>query len=57
MQLIDSTLGFDWTGSVTGLGSVSGPAEVRIRDEIVDRARLEINVLPLRQSAGKHLFN
>lgn len=45
-----------FAGSVTALGSVSGPSEVRLRDEIVDRARLEINVLPLRQAPGEPLL-
>ncbi|GAA5992160.1 hypothetical protein JCM10908_001796 [Rhodotorula pacifica] len=39
-------------GNVAVLGSVTGPAEVRIRDELVDRATLEINVRPLRGQGG-----
>lgn len=34
------------------VASVTGPAEVRIREELVDRARLEINALPLRGLPG-----
>lgn len=40
------------TGNVSVLGSVTGPAEVRLRDELVDRATLEINVRPLRGQGG-----
>ncbi|GAA5964307.1 hypothetical protein JCM8115_006063 [Rhodotorula mucilaginosa] len=39
-------------GDVAVLGSVTGPAEVRIRDELVDRATLEVNVRPLRGQGG-----
>ncbi|BGP02875.1 Exosome non-catalytic core component involved in 3'-5' RNA processing and degradation [Rhodotorula toruloides ATCC 204091] len=39
-------------GNVSVLGSVTGPAEVRLRDELVDRATLEINVRPLRGQGG-----
>ncbi|GAA5873803.1 hypothetical protein JCM3774_000687 [Rhodotorula dairenensis] len=39
-------------GDVAVLGAVTGPAEVRIRDELVDRATLEINVRPLRGQGG-----
>ncbi|GAA5877872.1 hypothetical protein JCM1840_002930 [Sporobolomyces johnsonii] len=39
-------------GNVAVLASVTGPAEVRIRDELVDRATLEINVRPLRGVGG-----
>lgn len=44
-----------WTlaGNVSVLGSVTGPAEVRIAKELVDRATLEINVRPLRGLAGE----
>lgn len=34
------------------LGSVAGPMEVRLRDELVDRAALEINVRPIRGLPG-----
>lgn len=40
------------SGNLTVLASVNGPQEVRIRDELVDRASLEINVRPLRNSSG-----
>lgn len=39
-------------GNLSVLASVTGPAEVRIRNELVDRAAFEINVLPLRSVAG-----
>lgn len=39
-------------GDVTALASVTGPTEVRIVKELVDRATLEINVKPLRGQAG-----
>ncbi|GAA5868379.1 hypothetical protein JCM8547_002171 [Rhodosporidiobolus lusitaniae] len=39
-------------GPVTVLASLTGPAEVRLRDELVDRATLEINVRPLRGQGG-----
>ncbi|BGP57690.1 hypothetical protein JCM8202_005473 [Rhodotorula sphaerocarpa] len=39
-------------GNVAVLGSVTGPAEVRIRDELVDRATLEIHVRALRGQGG-----
>ncbi|BGP42882.1 exosome non-catalytic core subunit rrp46 [Rhodotorula kratochvilovae] len=42
-------------GNVAVLASVTGPAEVRIRDELVDRATLEINVRPLRGQGGPHI--
>ncbi|GAA5995527.1 exosome complex component RRP46 [Rhodotorula paludigena] len=42
-------------GNVAVLASVTGPAEVRIRDELVDRATLEINVRPLRGHGGPPL--
>ncbi|GAA6049937.1 hypothetical protein JCM3770_007058 [Rhodotorula araucariae] len=42
-------------GNVAVLASVTGPAEVRIRDELVDRATLEINLRPLRGQGGPHL--
>lgn len=35
------------------MASVTGPTEVRIREELVDRATLEINVRPLRGLAGE----
>lgn len=34
------------------LASVSGPMEVRLRDELVDRAALEINIRPVRGLPG-----
>ncbi|KAL8280695.1 hypothetical protein RQP46_007018 [Phenoliferia psychrophenolica] len=39
-------------GNLSVLASVTGPAEVRIRNELVDRAALEINVIPLRGAVG-----
>ncbi|GAA5935179.1 hypothetical protein JCM10213_000669 [Rhodosporidiobolus nylandii] len=42
-------------GSVAVLASLTGPAEVRIRDELVDRATLEVNVRPLRGAGGPHI--
>ncbi|GAA5831990.1 hypothetical protein JCM11251_002775 [Rhodosporidiobolus azoricus] len=39
-------------GNVSVLASITGPAEVRLRDELVDRATLEINVRPLRGLGG-----
>ncbi|GAA5968435.1 hypothetical protein JCM11641_007636 [Rhodosporidiobolus odoratus] len=42
-------------GNVAVLASVTGPAEVKIRDELVDRATLEINVRPLRGVGGPHI--
>ncbi|KAK4702360.1 exosome complex component RRP46, partial [Phenoliferia sp. Uapishka_3] len=39
-------------GNLSVLASVTGPAEVRIRNELVDRAAFEINVLPLRGAVG-----
>ncbi|GAA5966721.1 hypothetical protein JCM21900_004769 [Sporobolomyces salmonicolor] len=42
-------------GNVAVLASVTGPAEVRIRDELVDRATLEIHVRPLRGAGGPPL--
>ncbi|GAA6036339.1 hypothetical protein JCM8097_001674 [Rhodosporidiobolus ruineniae] len=39
-------------GNVSVLASLTGPAEVRIRDELVDRATLEIHVRPLRGQGG-----
>ncbi|GAA6012832.1 hypothetical protein JCM10207_005378 [Rhodosporidiobolus poonsookiae] len=42
-------------GPVAVLASLTGPAEVRIRDELVDRATLEINVRPLRGQGGPAL--
>lgn len=38
------------------MASVNGPVEVRIRDELVDRATLEINVRPLRGVTGSFLL-
>ncbi|GAA5820020.1 hypothetical protein JCM11491_000892 [Sporobolomyces phaffii] len=38
-------------GNVTVLTSVTGPVEVRLRDEVVDRATLEFNLVPLVHSA------
>jgi exosome complex component RRP46 len=43
-------------GQVAVLASVTGPTEVRIRDELVDRATLEINVRPLRGAGGALLL-
>lgn len=34
------------------MASVTGPAEVKIREELVDRATLEVNVRPLRGQSG-----
>ncbi|PWN23407.1 hypothetical protein BCV69DRAFT_118522 [Microstroma glucosiphilum] len=39
-------------GHQSALGAVSGPTEVRIRDELTDRATLEINHSPLNGTAG-----
>ncbi|KAM0752111.1 hypothetical protein T439DRAFT_312234 [Meredithblackwellia eburnea MCA 4105] len=39
-------------GNLSVIASVTGPAEVKIRQELVDRAALEINILPLRGLAG-----
>ncbi|KAK9894925.1 hypothetical protein P389DRAFT_86390 [Cystobasidium minutum MCA 4210] len=39
-------------GPVSVLASVSGPMEVRLRDELVDRAALEINMRPVRGLPG-----
>lgn len=41
------------TGHQSALGAVSGPTEVRIRDELTDRATLEINYSPLNGTAGE----
>ena len=40
-------------GPVSVLASVAGPIEVKVRDEIVDRATLEINTRPFRGLPGK----
>ncbi|GAA5939130.1 exosome complex component RRP46 [Sporobolomyces koalae] len=42
-------------GNVTVLSSVTGPAEVRLREEIVDRSTLEFNVSRLQAPAGPRL--
>ncbi|GAA6064583.1 hypothetical protein JCM10212_006467 [Sporobolomyces blumeae] len=42
-------------GNVTVLSSVTGPVEVRIREELVDRATFEIHVRGLRSTAGPGL--
>lgn len=34
------------------MANVAGPIEVRLRDELVDKATLEVNVRPLRSAAG-----
>jgi exosome complex component RRP46 len=39
-------------GPVEVLASVNGPQEVRLRDELLDRATLEVNVLPVRGLPG-----
>ncbi|GAA5921161.1 hypothetical protein JCM3775_004120 [Rhodotorula graminis] len=39
-------------GNVAVLASLTGPAEVRIRDELVDRATLDIHLRPLRGQPG-----
>ncbi|ORY88208.1 3' exoribonuclease family, domain 1-domain-containing protein [Leucosporidium creatinivorum] len=39
-------------GNVSVMASITGPTEVRIREELVDKATLEINVRPLRGLAG-----
>ncbi|GAA5907016.1 hypothetical protein JCM8208_004488 [Rhodotorula glutinis] len=39
-------------GNVAVLASLTGPAEVRIRDELVDRATLDIHLRPLRGQGG-----
>lgn len=39
-------------GPVTVLATVAGPLEVRLRDELVDRAALEINIRPVRGLPG-----
>ena len=39
-------------GPVTVLAGISGPLEVRLRDEIPDRAHLEVNVRPARGLPG-----
>lgn len=38
--------------SQSSLASVTGPSEIRIRDELTDRAKLECNVLPLQGVQG-----
>ena len=40
-------------GPVQVLASVNGPLEVRLRDEIVDRAHLEVNVRPAKGLPGE----
>ena len=35
------------------LAGVTGPAEVRLKDELADKAVLEVNVRPLRGVAGE----
>lgn len=40
------------SGPLSVLASITGPTEVRIRDELVDRATLEIHVRPLRALSG-----
>ncbi|TNY23904.1 exosome non-catalytic core component [Rhodotorula diobovata] len=42
-------------GNVAVLASLTGPAEVRIRDELVDRATLDIHLRPLRGAGGPPL--
>lgn len=39
-------------GPVEVVGSVTGPQEVRLRDELLDRATFEVNVLPVRGLPG-----
>ncbi|UZJ57053.1 hypothetical protein CBS101457_006373 [Exobasidium rhododendri] len=39
-------------GNVTALSAISGPSEVRIRDELTDRSTLEINYTPLQGVPG-----
>lgn len=39
-------------GPVTVLASIAGPQEVRLRDELVDRAALDINIKPVRGLPG-----
>jgi hypothetical protein len=41
-------------GGTTLLASFSGPIEVRIRDELLDRATLEVSHRPLDSVAGKN---
>lgn len=40
------------SGPVSVLASVSGPMEVRLRDELVDRAALEVNIRPVKGLPG-----
>jgi exosome complex component RRP46 len=42
-----------FSGHQSALAVVSGPTEVRIRDELTDRATLEINYSPLNGTAGE----
>lgn len=42
-----------FAGPVSVLASVNGPIEVRTRDELVDRATLEINIRPVSGPPGK----
>lgn len=45
-------LAFLSAGPVVVLASVAGPLEVRLRDELVDRAAFEINIKPVRGLPG-----
>jgi exosome complex component RRP46 len=54
LQVYLISLSVPKTGPTAALASVTGPTEVRLRDELVDRATLEINFLPLRGLPGKY---
>jgi len=51
LSRIDGSAKFAF-GDVEVLAGVTGPAEVRLKDELADKAVLEVNVRPLRGVAG-----
>jgi len=52
--LAELTRAFISTGPISLVASFSGPMEVRIRDERLDRATLEVHHRPLDGTAGAH---